>query len=102
MWEFPRVVLEDNETHEHGARRLIRSLGLKAEPKRIVATIRYSVTRFRMTMACFAAKAQAASFRMAYYEEGQWLHPRRLADYPLSTPQRKVADALPGRPPEHE
>src|SRR3954447_8975609 len=57
MWEFPRAVLEGRQTHAAAARQLIASLGLDAElgPERM--TIRYGVTRFRMTMVCLEAAA---------------------------------------------
>src|SRR5205085_3579459 len=45
MWEFPRAVLEKNESHDAAARKLIASLGLKAEPGPELMTLRYGVTR---------------------------------------------------------
>jgi A/G-specific adenine glycosylase len=94
MWEFPRAVLENTETHDKAARRLIQSLGLTARPGAELMTVRYGVTRFRMTMVCLEAPARARAFRPAYYEEGRWLRPAELADYPVSSPQRKLAAAL--------
>jgi len=94
MWEFPRAVLEPGDTHDAAARRLIASLGLDAEPGPELMTVRYGVTRFRMTMVCLEAAAGAKAFRPGYYEEGRWLRPAELADYPVSTPQRKLAAAL--------
>ena len=90
MWEFPRVVLEDSESHDDAARRLIDSVGLKAEPGGELMTIRYAVTRFRMKMVCLEATARAKTFRLSYYEEGRWLRPAELSDYPVSSPQRKL------------
>jgi A/G-specific adenine glycosylase len=94
MWEFPRAVLEDGETLDRAARRLIASLGLKATPGAELMTVRYGVTRFRMTMVCLEAAAEAKAFRPDYYEEGRWLRPAELAAYPVSSPQRKLAAAL--------
>src|SRR5205823_13133266 len=94
MWEFPRVVLEESETHESAANRLLGSLGLKARLGNELTTIRYGVTRFRMTMICMEAMAQARSFRSDYYEEGRWVKPSELSNYPVSSPQRKLAAAL--------
>jgi len=94
MWEFPRVVLEDSETYDDAARRLIKSLGAEMEPGGELMTIRYAVTRFRMTMVCLEATARAKTFRPSYYVEGRWLRPSELSDYPVSSPQRKLAAAI--------
>jgi A/G-specific adenine glycosylase len=94
MWEFPRAVLEPDDTHDTAARRLIDSLGISADPGPELMTVRYGVTRFRMTMVCLEAAAGAKAFRPGYYEEGRWLRPAELADYPVSSPQRRLAAAL--------
>jgi A/G-specific adenine glycosylase len=104
MWEFPRVVLKGKESHQSGLRRLIASLGLTAESKKRLMTIRYGVTRFRMSMVCLEARASAADFQSDYYEEGRWVRPADLSDYPVSSPQRKLAAVIqaptPARPPK--
>jgi A/G-specific adenine glycosylase len=94
MWEFPRTVLDERETHDSAASRLLGSVGVDAEPGREVMTIRYAVTRFRMTMVCLDAVARAKAFRASYYEHGRWLRPAELSAYPVSSPQRKLAAAL--------
>jgi A/G-specific adenine glycosylase len=94
MWEFPRAVLDGRQTHAAAARRLLESLGLEAQPGPELMTVRYGVTRFRMTMVCLEAAARANAFRPGYYEEGRWLRPAEVAGYPVSSPQRKLAAAL--------
>jgi A/G-specific adenine glycosylase len=94
MWEFPRTVLEGRESHDSAARRLLDSMGVNAEPGSELMTIRYGVTRFRMTMVCLDAAARAKAFRPSYYEQGRWLRPAELSAYPVSSPQRKLAAAL--------
>lgn len=91
MWEFPRVVLMANESHVAAGRRLIASLGLKGEVGSRLTTIRYGLTRFRMTMVCLEARAHAAAFRTDYYVTGRWVQSADLAKYPVSSPQRKLA-----------
>lgn len=91
MWEFPLVVLKVNESHVSAARRLVASLGVSAELGEKLATVRYGMTRFRMTMVCLEARASAARFRSEYYEEGRWVRPTELERFPLSSPQRKLA-----------
>jgi A/G-specific adenine glycosylase len=94
MWEFPRAVLEAKDSHAAAARTLLKTLGLRATVGTELMTVRYGVTRFRMTMVCLEATARAKSFRPGYYEEGRWLLPTELAEYPVSSPQRKLATAL--------
>ena len=42
-------------------------------------TVRYEVTRFRMTMACLEAVCAKPGFRTGYYVEGRWVRPADLA-----------------------
>jgi len=94
MWEFPRAALDGRETPDDGARRLLKSLGVDAEPGVELMTIRYGVTRFRMTMVCLEVAAHAKAIRMDYHDEGRWVRPAELSAYPVSSPQRKLATAL--------
>ena len=94
MWEFPRAVLNQRETPDDGVHRLLKSLGVDAEPGAELMTLRYGVTRFRMTMVCLEVAADAKKVQMDYYEQGRWLRLAELSTYPLSTPQRKLAAAL--------
>jgi A/G-specific adenine glycosylase len=94
MWEFPRTELAAGEMIADGANRLLADLGLTGELGTELMTVRYGVTRFRMTMACLEADCPKAGFRAGYYEEGRWVRPADLAAYPVSSPQRKLAAAL--------
>jgi A/G-specific adenine glycosylase len=94
MWEFPRAVVELGTTHETVAVRLLESLGVDAELEPELMTLRYAVTRFRMTMICLEANARTKSFQSTYYDEGRWLRPTELSAFPVSTAQRKLAAFL--------
>jgi A/G-specific adenine glycosylase len=94
MWEFPRIVLNRRESVAAGARRLSVSLGLAAQLGEVLATIRYTVTRFRMSMTCLNATASDTAFVSEYYEGGRWLRLSELSNYPVSSPQRKLASTL--------
>ena len=96
MWEFPRVVLKKGESLPAAKRRLTSDLGLTAKVGQTLATISYSVTRFRMTMTCIEASTSDTQFNSDYYEEGRWLRTNELADYPVSSSQRKLARILAG------
>ncbi len=97
MWELPRRQLLDDETHEEVAATLLAELGLKAQIGAELATIRHGVTRFRITLVCLQAAHRDGKFQKGEYVAGRWVAPRQLAHYPLSRPQRRLADML-GQP----
>ena len=94
MWEFPRVVIVDGQTPATAAAVLLETLGIVAEPGEVIRTIRHGVTRFRITLTCLAAEYRSGRFRAGEYPRGEWLAPSRVAEYPVSTPQRKLANAV--------
>jgi A/G-specific adenine glycosylase len=97
MWEFPHGSLAKGETHEAASRRLLAELtGLRADLGPELLTVRHAVTRFHITMVCFQARFRGGKFRSDFYRQGQWVEADRLADFPVSVPQRRVAQALAG------
>jgi A/G-specific adenine glycosylase len=100
LWEFPHGPLADGESHEGAAARLARELtGLEVTLGPELLTLRHGVTRYRITMACFEAEQTGGEFRSDFYRRGLWVPPARLAEYPVSAPQRRLTEALiaPGR-----
>jgi A/G-specific adenine glycosylase len=94
MWEFPHGPLADGQTHEEAATRLAREMGLEVQMGPELLTLRHGVTRFRITMACFEAEYTAGEFSSEYFQQGLWVPPSRLAEYPVSAPQRRLAKTL--------
>lgn len=95
MWEFPHGPLDEGETHEQAAVRLLVNLtGFKADLGAELLTIKHGVTRFRITMVCFEARHRRGVFRSAFYVGGSWVEPAQLSTYPVSAPQRRLARAL--------
>ena len=94
MWEFPRVPLRGGQTHETAAESLLGEIGIAATLGETIRTIRHGVTRFRITLTCLAAEYRSGRFRAGVYPRGVWLKPQRLVEYPVSTPQRKLANVL--------
>ncbi len=100
LWEFPHAELKGGESHQEAARRVLRDLaGVRARLGPELLTVRHAVTRFKITLVCFEANHQAGEFRSDFYPEGRWLAPGVLAEYPVSAPQRQLAELLakPGR-----
>lgn len=92
MWEFPQSELKAGETHEQAARRWTNAaIGLRVAIGNEIATIRYGVTRFRMTLVALEARAAGERFQLRSYAAGVWIKPAKFAEYPMSTAQRQLA-----------
>jgi A/G-specific adenine glycosylase len=95
MWEFVRGELEAGETHDSAAARLVRALaGLRVRIGSEFETVRHGVTRFRITIVCFEAEFESGEFKSDFYANSVWVNPKDLAHYPISSPQRRLAEAL--------
>jgi A/G-specific adenine glycosylase len=101
MWEFPHGPLQAGESHEAAAVRVLAELtGVRADLGPELLTLRHGVTRYRITLVCFEARYRGGRFRSAFYSAANWAKLDDLASYPVSAPQRRLAQALvePGRP----
>jgi A/G-specific adenine glycosylase len=96
LWDFPRFPLEAEHPAEirkeiiDAVRRLT---GVMIGPGELLKTIRHGVTRFRITLDCFAAEyvsETAAEFPV----ERKWVRLGELEKYPLSTTGRKMAEMI--------
>lgn len=93
LWEFPHGPLEVGETPEAAADRIVTSLtGLHSGPLTEVLTLRHGITRFRITMVCFEAMHRSGEYASPFYVAGRWVPPEQLATYPVSSPQRQLAN----------
>jgi A/G-specific adenine glycosylase len=95
LWEFPHGPLDDGESHEDAALRLLCDLaGVQAKLGAELLTIRHAVTRYQIALTCFEAEYSAGEFRSSFYVEGRWLSPAEIPAYPVSSPQRRLARFL--------
>ena len=94
LWEFPNVEVSLQDGDPVAACR--RALG--GSPGRItpVATIRHSITRYRIRMDFFEIRKQAGML----LQEGRWLRPKDMAKLPFASAHKKVLSKLDlaGRP----
>src|SRR5262249_25168644 len=98
LWEFPHAPPCPGETHNAAARRILPAqTRITAEPERELLTLVHGVTRFRITLTCVEARYRAGTFRSPFYRRGCWVLLGALADYPVSSPQRRIAQALVAR-----
>ena len=57
-------------------------------------TVRHGVMHYRITMTCLEAEHTGGKFASPFYVAARWLRPEQLADYPVSSPQRKLMTLL--------
>lgn len=91
MWEFPHVEVDEGESHEHAAKRLVTALGIEADFPKDLGTIRHSVTRFRIDMRCIACRYRRGKARRTHHQSVKWVSINDLHALPFSTPQRRLA-----------
>jgi A/G-specific adenine glycosylase len=95
MWEVPHAEQQPGEDAATAAMRVAKELtGLRVEVGPEVTTIRHGVTRYAITLVCLEAMRTGGEFRSDFYAEGTWATPGELADYPVSSPQRKLMSEL--------
>jgi A/G-specific adenine glycosylase len=91
LWEFPHTVQAPGESSMTTGRRLLADLQIQAELGEEILTIRHSVTRFRITLVCLAARYRRGRLRRSGYAEARWVGRDQLHDFPVSSPQRRLA-----------
>lgn len=95
LWEFPHGPALAGEPDRDAAIRIGRELvGIETDAPAEAVTIRHGITRFQITMVCFIARYAAGRVRSPFYARSAWTSPAKLAAYPLSSPQRRLAKAL--------
>jgi A/G-specific adenine glycosylase len=95
MWEFPHAPRASDEPLSAAAVRIGRSfLGIGIGNTEELMTIRHNVTRFRITMHCMKSMYLRGRFQSIFYPRGEWLDPGDLHRYPVSRPQRILADRV--------
>ncbi len=95
MWELPHGVRLPAEIPAIAAARLAQELtGFTVQPGAVIATVRHSVTRFRITMVCVESVRTSGTFGPGFYTEASWLLPEEIAQLPVSAPQRKLLNQL--------
>lgn len=94
MWEFPHIEREPMEPIADAAHRLLTSLGLRGQVRSELAAIRHAVTRFQITLTCVKVRWRGGQCTGGSYTESRWVEPAALVQFPISTPQRRLAERL--------
>jgi A/G-specific adenine glycosylase len=98
LWDFPRFACDGNNGSTAELRsKVLRRTAVAISLPQPLATIRHSVTRFRITLECFEAAGHGGSGPRRLSGDIKWLKTAELADYPLSSTGRKLARMIVAR-----
>jgi A/G-specific adenine glycosylase len=96
LWDFPRFAIRasrgpafDQELVAHVA----RITGVTIVPGRRIATIKHTVTRYRITLVCHEATCRARAAQPPHANQ-RWVRVEELAVLPLSVTGRKISRML--------
>lgn len=94
LWDFPRFKC-DSPDHSPLLSEIVEkaraAMGIEIENIRPLTTLRHTVTRFRITLECYSARAVGRMAKRVPSTEIRWLIPAELAKVPLNTTGRKLA-----------
>lgn len=94
LWDFPRFPIHGQtpaEIRREMAENVKSLTGFAIARCRHVTTLVHSVTRFRITLECYAAEHASCEGKPATPLEMCWVRPAQLGEYPLSATGRKLA-----------
>ncbi len=95
MWEMPHAPRTAGEELTETAHRVAKELtGFEVKAGEELLTIKHRVTRYAITLTCVEAEHIGGAFLPGAYAEAKWVAVADLAEYPVSSPQRKLMTAL--------
>lgn len=93
MWEFPRVEIQNKESpHEAASRAAKELVGLTIQNQKKQTDLRHAVTRFKVTLELWTAKAGDLNPKLdpSNHTEFAWITPDLFITLATATPQRKL------------
>jgi A/G-specific adenine glycosylase len=97
LWDFPRFAVSAAGGAAMRAElrdQVRRQTGVEVAPGEKLVTIKHGVTRFRITLECFAAEYVTAERQRVANKHQKWVSPGELGDLPLSVTGRKIAQLI--------
>ena len=96
LWDFPRfeTVADDALAPSELHRRVAELTGLTIRSARRFATIKYGVTRFRITLSCYRTSCRRRGLAR---DDLRWVTLAEITSYPLSVTGRKISRLLADR-----
>jgi A/G-specific adenine glycosylase len=98
LWDFPRFELESTGplfAREEIVAKVLDQTGITCSPGAILKSLRHGVTRYRITLDCYEATYLSGRARAAgNAAPTRWMKHAELAELPLSTTGRKIAELV--------
>ncbi|HEX6962176.1 MAG TPA: A/G-specific adenine glycosylase [Lacipirellula sp.] len=97
MWDFPRFVLTSEGplfVRDELIAKTREQTGVTIEPGAVLKTIKHGVTRFRITLDCYAARPNGGRVRSTAAKPVRWTPLADLSHLPLSVSARKIAGLI--------
>jgi len=97
LWDFPRFAVRGRRPaniHRELIENVRRLTGVTVRPGPHLKTLRHGVTRFRITLDCYAAEYLSGRHLPQKHLPIRWLRPAELQGYPLSSTGRRLAALL--------
>jgi A/G-specific adenine glycosylase len=95
LWDFPRFEIVSEGplfVREELAIKVREQTGIAIEPGNLLTTIKHGVTRYRITLDCYAATF--SSGKLTSDKNARWIRPTELSELPLSTTGRKLGNLV--------
>lgn len=95
LWDFPRFEIAGEGplfVRDELIEKVREQTGITAKPSNLLTTIKHGVTRYRITLDCYTAEYQSG--RVQGNRQTQWIAAAELAEIPLSTTGRKIANLI--------
>jgi A/G-specific adenine glycosylase len=98
LWDFPRIECDEqmrSPTAEELIEKVRAAIGVEIEQLRHLTTLRHGVTRFRITLECYEARAvRSSATTKEPAVEIRWLRLDELEAYALNTTGREIASRV--------
>jgi A/G-specific adenine glycosylase len=101
LWDFPRFGIEaEGSLFARGeiVTKVRELTGIRCSPGPLLQTMKHGVTRYRITLDCYAATYAGGRAKSKNDNGIAWVTLTQLADYPLSTTGRKICRLLQSKP----
>jgi adenine-specific DNA glycosylase len=90
LWEFPNLELAPADSDLQRAAR--SSLGVRPETLDLLATIKHSITRYRITLEAYRVTSRKAARIPA--AKGRWLNRSRLHQLAFTSAHKQILERL--------
>jgi A/G-specific adenine glycosylase len=97
LWDFPRFALEGEGplfVRDELMAQVREQTGVGVVPQGLLKTLKHGVTRFRITLECYEARAVGGRLRSSSERPCRWLPIDELPAAPMSVTGRKIARLL--------